>query len=256
MADHLSLQPPRRVTVVESIIEQIVALIQKGTLKPGDRLPSERQLMEMLSVSRSSVREALQGLAAMDLVEGRVGEGTFIKAFKPRFPLGLDIAALSTALQKEMRLHLNQARLIVEEDIVMLAAANKDGPNRDAIMSALQKYEALQPAVSDDEGWPAHDQIHLAIAQATGNPILVRMIQMLLDLVPRALRDKGLMRGEPPEATARIEAERQIHRQLCEAIAAGDGPAAKEWIRRHARHEEQIVSEYYGTLEGTPADAA
>jgi len=256
MADHLALQPPRRVTVVESIIEQLVALIQKGTLKPGDRLPSERQLMEMLGVSRSSVREALQGLAAMDLVEGRVGEGTFVKGFKPQFPLGLDIAALSTALQKEMRLHLNQARLIVEEDIVTLAAANGTDASRQAIMSALQQYEALQPLVSEEGGWPAHDQIHVAIAQATGNPILVRLIQMLLDLIPRALRDKGLMRGTPPEATARIEAERHIHRQLCEAIVAGDGPAAQEWIRRHARHEEQIVSEYYGTLESAASKAA
>jgi len=256
MADHLPLQPPRRVTVVESIIEQIVALIQDGTLKSGDRLPSERQLMEMLDVSRSSVREALQGLTAMGLVDGRAGEGTFVKSIKLQAGHGLNIAALSTSLQREMRQHLNQARLIVEEDVVVLAAEHADAGGRRAILASLADYEQHQPFVSEESGWPAHDQIHLAIAQATGNPILVHVIQELLDLVPRALRDKGLGLGAPAEIRERVEAERHIHRQLCEAIARGDGPAALAWIRRHAEHEEQIINEYYGALEGAPADGA
>lgn len=257
MADNLPLQPPRRVTVVESIIDQIVALIQNGTLKVGDRLPSERQLMEMLGVSRSSVREALQGLTAMDLVEGRAGEGTFVKAVRlPPAGLGPDIAVLSTALQREMRLHLNQARLIVEEDIVVLAAEHADSAGRRAILTALAEYESLQRFVTEENGWPAHDQIHIAIAQATGNPILARMIQMLLELVPKALRDKGLLLGTPERNMERVEAERHIHRQLCEAIVRGDGPAARAWVKRHADHEEQIVSEYYGSLEpAAPEDA-
>src|SRR5689334_22748078 len=74
----LILEQPRKVTVVESIVEQIVRQIQVGRLKPGDKLPSERQLIEMLNVGRSSIREALQGLAAIGVVESRAGQGSFI----------------------------------------------------------------------------------------------------------------------------------------------------------------------------------
>ena len=66
-------------TLVESIIEQIVTQIHDGNLQPNDRLPSERQLIDMLGVGRSSVREALQGLSAMGLVEIRPGDGTFVE---------------------------------------------------------------------------------------------------------------------------------------------------------------------------------
>jgi len=131
----------------------------------------------------------------------------------------------------------------------VLAAEHADAAGRRAILTALAEYEALQHSVTEEGGWPAHDQIHLAIAAATGNPILVRMIQMLLDVVPKSLRAKGLLLGTPEAAMERVEAERYIHRQLCEAIMRGDGPAALAWVKRHSDHEEQIVNEYYGSLE-------
>src|SRR6187549_1095214 len=74
----LFLEQPRKVTVVESIVEQLVRQIQAGRLKPGDKLPSERQLIDMLNVGRSSIREALQGLAAIGVVESRAGQGSFV----------------------------------------------------------------------------------------------------------------------------------------------------------------------------------
>ena len=240
----LKLQPPRRVTIVESIIEQIVALIQDGTLNPGDKLPSERKLMEMLSVSRSTVREALQGLAAMGLVDGRIGEGTFVKEKKPHLNLDMDIATLSSALQKEMRHHLNQARLILEQDIATLAAEKGTEQDHQAILQALEEYEDHGPLVSEETGWPFHDQVHLVIAEATQNPILVLILRSLLDIIPEPLR-RGLMVGTPAEVAERIETESNIHRQLCEAVISGDAPAAREWMRRHAESERQVIDSYY-----------
>lgn len=251
MAHSVQLQPPRRVTVVDSIIEQIISLIQNGTLKPGDRLPSERELMEMLGVSRSSVREALQGLAAMDLIDVRVGEGTFVKGFKPHLGRDLDLEALSSALQKEMRLHVNQARLMLEREILSLAVEKITEESAKPIMQALAEYEAQIRLVPEEAGWPAHDRIHLAIAEATGNPILVRILQTLLELVPRPLRDRGLQFGTPEKVAQRIERERMIHRHLCEAVVRRDKPAALEWMERHAESEEDIIHAYYGgVVEG------
>jgi len=248
MAENLPLEPPRRVTVVDSIIEQLVSLIQQGALKPGDRLPSERQLMERLGVSRSSVREALQGLAAMGLVEGCVGQGTFVRASRLQFSPDLDITTLSTYLQREMRHHLNQARLFLESDTVTLAAQKINASSRAMLLKALEDYEAHRGTASEEKRWPAHDRMHLAIAEATGNPILVRVLQTLLDLVPKSLRDRGLLLGSSEQVAGRVEAERAYHRQLCEAIARGDAPAALAWMERHAEAESQLIDEYYGSI--------
>ena len=245
----LKLHPPRRVTIVESIIEQIVSLIQDGTLKPGDKLPAERKLMDMLGVSRSSVREALQGLTAMGLVEVRAGEGTFVRKARPQIGPDMDIDTLSTTLQMEMRHHLNQARLILETDIVSLAAEQGTPSDHQAIMAALAAYEDHANRVSEEMGWPAHDQIHVAIAEATQNPILVLLIRTLLDLVPRPLRDRGLSRGTPEQVAERIGTERHIHRQLCEAVTRGDAGAARHWVERHAAHENKIINESYGEAQ-------
>jgi GntR family transcriptional repressor for pyruvate dehydrogenase complex len=246
MHDQLKLTPPQKVTIVESIIEQMVTQIRDGTLVPGDKLPSERQLIDMLQVSRSSVREALQGLAAMELVESRPGEGTFVKEPEPRFGLDMDIDTLSSTLQREMRHHLNQARLVLELGIVSLAADRINQASRAAIMHVLETYEASADEFSAEAHWPTHDKLHLTIAEATGNPFLVRILQTLLDLVPKPLRDKGSLQGGPEKIRQRVSEERNIHQQLCRAIASGDGTGAEKWMRRHADYEERVINNYYG----------
>jgi len=248
MSGELKLAPPQKVTIVESIIEQIVAQIRDGTLQPGDKLPSERRLIRMLGVSRSSVREALQGLAAMDLVETRPGGGTFIKEPKAYFGLDIDISTLSSTLQKEMRRHLNQARLILELGVVALAAERINAASAAKILRALEAYEnskVIPPRID----WMAHDAIHLSIAQATGNTLLVQILRTLLDMVPKSLRDKGVLHGSPEDKRWASRVEREIHRQLCEAVARGEAEAAREWMRRHAEHEEQVIDRYYGDLQ-------
>lgn len=257
MASGVQFRPPRKVTVVDSIIEQFISLIQNGTLKPGDRLPTERELLQMFGVSRSSVREALQGLVAMDLIDVRVGEGTFVKGFKPHLGRDLDLEILSSTLQREMRLHVNQARLMLEREILSLAIEKITEKDQKAIMQALEEYEAHQHLVSEKAGVSAHDRIHLAIAEATGNPILVRILQTLLDLVPKSLRDRGLQFGTPEEVAKRVEREHMIHRHLCEAVVRKDKLAALDWMERHAKAEEDIILTFYGSaLEGTREEGA
>jgi len=79
MAHSSIFQPVRPRRIYEDIVRQIQGLIAERQLQPGDRLPSERELAELLSVSRASVREALRVLSAMGLVEVRSGDGTFVR---------------------------------------------------------------------------------------------------------------------------------------------------------------------------------
>jgi DNA-binding FadR family transcriptional regulator len=244
---NVQLTPPRKVTIVDSLIQQVVGQMKDGTLKAGDRLPSERQLIGMLGVSRSSVREALQGLAAMDLIDIRAGDGAVVKALPPSLGLEMNIEALSGKLQSEMRHHLNQARLTLEMGIVSLAAENTTEAAKVAISRALEAYEATGDRSSfRQDDWSAHDQVHLAVAEASGNPFLVVILRTLLSHVPVTLRNRQMLDMPPQVRQERIESEFAIHRQLCQAILRGDVPAACEWMRRHAKNETQIINEYYG----------
>jgi GntR family transcriptional repressor for pyruvate dehydrogenase complex len=243
----VQLYAPRKVTIVDSIIEQLIGQMKDGTLKPGDRLPSERQLIDMLRVSRPSVREALQALAAMGLIEIRAGDGTVVKAPPPSFGLEMNIETLSGKLQRDLRHHLNQARLTLELGIVSLAAENITEASKEAISQAIKAYEATgnEILVEQDE-WSVHDWVHLAIAEATGNPIIVNILQTLLKQVPVTLRNRQLLDLPPEKRKARIESQIAIHNQLCQAVLKGDGDAACEWMHRHADIETQIINEYYG----------
>jgi DNA-binding FadR family transcriptional regulator len=244
---NIQLSPPRKVTIVDSLIQQIVGQMKDGTLKAGDRLPSERQLISMLGVSRSSVREALQALSAMDLIEIRAGDGAVVKAPPPSFGLEMNIDALSGRLQSDMRHHLNQARLTLEMGIVSLAAGSISEGAKVSISQAMAEYEEPGGGSSlGQDDWSVHDRVHLAIAEATGNPILVLILQTLLGHVPVTLRKRQLLDLSPEKRRERIESEFHVHRQLCQAVLRGDGPAACEWMRRHAEMETQIIDEYYG----------
>jgi len=245
MPQEITLKPPKKSTIVESIIEQLVNQIHNSTLKTGDRLPSEHELVEMLKVSRSSVREALQGISAMGLVDIRHGEGTFVKEPEAVFGLNDRIDTHPQALQKEMRLQLNRARLTLELGIISEAISQMNETSADSIMQALNDYylnHQEYPAVID---WNAHDRIHLAIAKATGNRFLVRLLQSLLDRVPQSLREGGVLMGNRDEIRENFDRDRVIHYSLYEAIVRKDEVCARNWMMQHAQHEVEIINRYY-----------
>ena len=245
MTREITLNPPRKSTIVESIIDQLVDQIRNGTLKAGDRLPSEHALVEMLEVSRSSVREALQGLAAMSLVDIRHGAGTFVR--EPGTVFGLDgrVDIHPQELQKEMRLQLNHARLTLELGIISDAISQMSETSAGAIMQTLNDYYSghLEDATVID--WRAHDRIHLTIAKATGNRFLVQMLQSLLDLLPQSLREGGALQGNRDEIKKNYIRGKVIHYGLCEAIVGKDEVSARNWMLQHSQHEIEIINRYY-----------
>jgi GntR family transcriptional repressor for pyruvate dehydrogenase complex len=253
MKGDLKLVPPQKVTIVGSIIDQIVTQIRDGTLRPNERLPSERQLIDMLGVGRSSVREALKGLDAMGLVEIRPGEGTFVKELRPGEDLlNTDIEALSRGLQKEMRKNLNQARLALETGILTIAAEVITQKGGGGIMEALEAYERASRQDAQQMDWVAHDRLHIALAEATGNDFLVDLLQRLLDLVPYSLRDMDVTCGDPEDRSEFHETWHIIHRKLCAAVLAGDARAARLWMKRHSEYEGINIDCYYDDQPSRP----
>jgi GntR family transcriptional repressor for pyruvate dehydrogenase complex len=240
--NNVLFRPPHKVTIVESIVDQIVEQIQQGKLNPGDRLPSERQLIEMLGVSRSSVREALQGLMVMGMVESRPGQGTFVTNSRGRLMPNLDGLALAEHLQREMRLQLVEARRTIEPPIARLAAQRATPESIALLRQHLLEYQRdpfSLPATS--EGRTAHSFIHLDIAEMTGNPFFVTVVDQLVHAIPATLRRREAIAVPSAESERIAEEEVAMHALIVEAIAGGDVEAAFQAMDDHLDYEHKLV---------------
>jgi GntR family transcriptional repressor for pyruvate dehydrogenase complex len=244
----LVLEQPRKVTVVESIVEQIVRQIQTGRLKPGDKLPSERQLIDMLGVGRSSIREALQGLAAIGLVESRAGQGTFVNQNIHLLMPDLEHPGLSANLQREMRLNLIEARRIVELDIVELAAQRATPDNITQLQTLFERYRNAVSARAFPQAARANYDFHLALAQMGQNPFLAPMLDHLLRSVPISLRESEFVQLTDQAVDAIIHKEIDIHAALVAAITAHNAAAARAAMEAHMSLEVEIVHQTFAAV--------
>lgn len=238
-----TLTPPRRTTIVEDIVQQILEQIQMGTLQPGDRLPTERQMVETLNVSRASVREALQTLAGIGVIESYAGEGTFVKAMKAHWALEMELRQMARTVHRQDRLHLLHARTVVEKGNIELAIANGNGEQFDELQRVTRTWiDACSP---EDVKLDLHDQIHLTIAEITGNPLLVLVLQTLLEALPKAVRNYGILINNSVGDQAALQNELTIHMQLTDAIARGDLEGALTAFRAHQDQESALIQQYY-----------
>jgi DNA-binding FadR family transcriptional regulator len=208
---------PRR--LFRRIAEQIAAMIGRGDLPPGSRLPAERDLALRLNVSRPSLREALIALELEGLVEVRGGSGVYVRARSPQ-PLGPQAEAPGP-------FDVLEARAVVEAECAALAA-RRDTTVRAAVAEAFARLAAARAAGRADDD--ADRAFHLAIAEASGNLALTRLVAALW-------RDQG-----GPLATrltdlavspTRRRDNLAEHAAIAVAIAAGDPGAARAAMRRH-----------------------
>lgn len=214
-------QPVRRSRLYEDIVRQIQDLVADKHLAPGDRLPGERELADVLSVSRASVREALRVLDFLGVVQVRPGEGTFV-ATTP--PTPLDPSVYSLLRERTFLLDVLAARRAVEDEIVRLAvrAATRDD------LEALDEYLAAREGeLARGRADVAGDlTFHAMLAEATGNPVLVSLMRHLNELWQRSREKTGRRDTSPQRA-------HQFHRQILSALRRRQGAAARRVMRRH-----------------------
>jgi GntR family transcriptional repressor for pyruvate dehydrogenase complex len=210
------------------ILARLQQGIRDGVLSVGDKLPSERELAESLGVSRNSVREAIRALEALDVIEVRHGDGTFIKA--------PDVASLlspflDVLLEKQTFLReVLEFRRLVEPAIARLAAERATDEDLERLRRILEDHEARikkrQAVVDVDIAF------HREIAQAAHNSV----IQSTLELLSTTLQDFRYLWGEGRPARSA-----SAHRAVFEAIARRDGEAAELAMAEHIRGVEKLV---------------
>ena len=233
----MNLKPVKTKKVYEEIIEQVKNLIIEGVLKPGDRLIPEREMADKLRVGRSAVREAYRALEAMGLIEIRQGEGTFIKDVNTDHLA--QALALVLATEKDAMLELLELRKIIEVGASGLAAQRRTGEELEKMDRALAQME--KDIEAGELGQQADWQFHYAVAEATHNSLIVRLMDSLKEIMSVLLEKAREELYQTPGTPQRLLRE---HRAIYEAIKSGQDKTAQKAMYEHLDRVEKSLLWY------------
>jgi len=228
----MKFEQVKKVRVFEEIVQQLKDYIARGDLKPGDRLPSERDLAEQFNCSRVSVRQALTLLEAQGLLERKVGGGTYIVSDSD-----FEVSQLVNLLKPEEEAldEPLEVRQILEPKIASLAARRATDEDiaamEDWLRRQAQKVEAGELIVQEDS------EFHYAIARATKNGIIVKLIEAIHDMLWET-REKSIMASEGGRRSL------EGHHPILEAIKNKDSEAAYEAMAKHLGEVEDLILSY------------
>lgn len=209
--------------------------ILSGTLKQGQKLPPERELAEKLGVGRTSVREALRVMEIMGLIESIQGAGNYIASnFEKSITEALSMMYL---LQKTSGQKLNEVRECLELKAAELAIDNITDEETKRLQEILLKMDS-----ADSEGYEASldKQLHYEVAAASGNEILLQMLNAISALVEGFIKDIRKSILSEAKNKARLK---QIHRDIVAAIINKDKAAVRSSLTRHSKIIYENISE-------------
>ena len=216
------IRPVSRATLPQEIVKALTDLIMKRVWKPGDIIPSEKELAVRFQVGRSTIREAVKSLVVIGVLEARAGEGSFVRAASSELLSGAFNWGL---LLGERNLDdLVDVRVLVEVECTRRAAERRSPAMLEQLADAMADMQANQ---TDHAAFMESDtRFHLAIAQAAQNPIFENIGGTIQSIV-RIWYPKTYYIPETKGLTV------TEHRAIAEAIAAGDAHAAGEAMRSH-----------------------
>ena len=212
----------------EAIVQRFHELIQQGTLEHGAKLPAERALAEQLKVSRGSVREAIRTLELQGLVVSKQGSGTFINT--------QSLSAVATLMTSSNRtsdaeLHdIFEVRHLLEPQLAALAAQRATPEDVERLASIL--VEQQRQITEGETGVDADTEFHFALATATHNAALVKVVSAVEDVL-RQSRDQSLQQPGRPQRSL------DSHHEILEMVRTGDHAGARSAMEHHLTVVEQ-----------------
>lgn len=218
------LKPITQQRVYNTIVEQIRALIEDGTWGPGQKIPSERELAEKLSVGRTSVREALRILEAMRYITTIQGEGVFVR---DRAKVSSGINRLLDIIQDdEYLIDLMEARELIESQIAFLAAESASPDDIQKLEGIVDRQE--RQIRNGRDGRDENVEFHLHLAETTGNLVFAELQQSFLSLAHEVISEQFKIPGRPEESV-------EQHRALIRSIKAHNPAEAHRLMLTHLR---------------------
>lgn len=216
--------PIKNTKVYEQVMIQIKTMIKDGTLKRGDKLPSERELVEQLGVSRASIREALRALEMIGLVECKQGEGNFItNTFHDTLFEPLSIMFMLN----ECKVHeIFDLRKIIEVETAALAAKQV---TEEELKEMEELLQAMRACDDEDERVKIDVKFHYKIAQASRNFLIVSILNAVASLMDSFIKDarKNIINNQHKDVID------EQHESILQALKNGDPEEATEAMRKH-----------------------
>lgn len=225
LTDQLKFEPVSRRTVSTQIREQLLHRITTGELSPGERIPSERELSDQFEVARTSVREAIQGLLSIGVIERR-GNRTCVAEHLP------DVSVDGGDHRKTFVKELFETRRVLEAPIFAMAAERADTPARVSVAAIMSRFE---DDLELDSFRQLDREFHTTIASQCGNPLLIELYGKVLDQLFRSHDFEALLSDEHnrPEVARIVERAIDDHRSIAAAFAAGDAAAMVQATTHH-----------------------
>lgn len=219
------------VSVPDRITDRILHLIRTKKLNPGDQLPPERDLAEIMQVSRASLRESIRSLAMVNILEMRQGSGTFVSSLKPE--LLVEKLEIVFSVNDSTFLDLIKARQVVEPGLAMLAAQNLTDSHADLLRDILARsWKCLE---HDPQQFPALDvEFHVSIAEIANNATLKQFLRSVTRLSVASSQRTAT-------DTTSISSAIGQHETITEAILSRDPSAASAAMLVHLRGVERKI---------------
>ncbi len=215
-------------------LDQMIGWLKDGTFKSGSKLPSQNELVEHFGVSRTGIREALQMMAVLNLIEIKPGLGCFVRRVSPEYIIHADVLAI--LLEKEALMDVIETRKLVESGIAALAterALPEDYWRMEDVLIAIdrsiQKNESI--AVISTE-------FHCALAEASHNAVLVKLLRSFTQLMARA----GQLLEDSVEDLAKFKRhELKSHQDLYHVIKQRDPEKSRKAMIDHITYSEKLI---------------
>lgn len=214
--------------ISDIVAEKIEEWIKTESVKPGDKLPSVRELCEMFDVGRSAVRDAITTLKGKGLVEVKQGDGTFVSKVNP--------SALFYELligKKDIK-NLYTVRQILELGTAEHAALNRRDENLIKMKDAIMKIEKAKTI----DGWEADFDFHIAIAEATQNEVLVELMHTISNTTKKAILEVQKIILSNPKLSKMIFHQ---HLEIYDAIREGHKIEARQAMLMHLTFVEGLL---------------
>jgi GntR family transcriptional repressor for pyruvate dehydrogenase complex len=219
--DSLALHAIKRTNISEQVFNQMKQQLLEGAWIAGQKLPSENELAEAFGVSRITVRQALQKLTVLGLIETRLGEGSFVKEFTPGTYMNAMIPAmyLSSSSVEEVL----EFRLIMEVETAGIAALKATDEDIEKLSSSLARMEAY---CNDINRYTREDfRFHMILAEITKNSLVIRLMELLTDILEATIQNVTKIIGD--------EIGLKYHRLILEAVTNHDYDMAKTAMHDH-----------------------
>lgn len=229
----MSIRRVQRTRAYEDIVKQLSDLIRQGEFQPGDRLPPERELAIAFGVGRPTLRQALTVLAQAGIVEIHPGSGVYL-----RKPVGETAPgqagnpmAMVLMTEKQDLHHILELRIGIEGEAAYLAALRRTPEQVEKLREFFRNLEAATASgrFTSDEDF----RFHSMVAEATGNPVFVKVMTSLADLFIQQLVETTLSLYKEPD---REQILRREHEEILLAIAEQRADDARDAMVRHLEH--------------------